>query len=53
MPPILPILAPTRSDTDIGTLQVYAATGYRPDGSDRVSDFRGVRVRELRLVRLL
>ena len=31
-------------------LAVYAAAGYRPDGSDRVSDFRGTRVRELRLV---
>jgi ribosomal protein S18 acetylase RimI-like enzyme len=34
-------------------LAVYAAAGYRPDGSDRVSDFRGTRVRELRLVRQL
>jgi ribosomal protein S18 acetylase RimI-like enzyme len=34
-------------------LAVYAAAGYRPDGSDRVSEFRGARVRELRLVRLL
>ncbi len=34
-------------------LAVYAAAGYRPDGSDRVSDFRGTRVRELRLVKLL
>jgi ribosomal protein S18 acetylase RimI-like enzyme len=34
-------------------LAVYAAAGYRPDGSDRVSEFRGVRVRELRLVRPL
>ena len=31
-------------------LAVYAAAGYRPDGSDRVSDFRGTRIRELRLV---
>ena len=31
-------------------LAVYAAAGYRPDGSDRVSDFRGRRIRELRLV---
>lgn len=34
-------------------LAVYAAAGYRADGSDRVSDFRGTRVRELRLVRQL
>jgi GNAT superfamily N-acetyltransferase len=34
-------------------LAVYAAAGYRPDGSDRVSDFRGVRIRELRLVKPL
>jgi ribosomal protein S18 acetylase RimI-like enzyme len=32
---------------------VYTAAGYRPDGSDRVSDFRGTRVRELRLVKQL
>lgn len=34
-------------------LAVYAAAGYRPDGSDRVSDFRGTRIRELRLVKQL
>jgi ribosomal protein S18 acetylase RimI-like enzyme len=34
-------------------LAVYGAAGYRPDGSDRVSDFRGTRVRELRLVKEL
>jgi len=34
-------------------LAVYAAAGYRPDGSDRVSDFRGTRVREVRLVKPL
>jgi GNAT superfamily N-acetyltransferase len=34
-------------------LTVYAAAGYRPDGSDRVSDFRGTPMRELRLVRQL
>jgi RimJ/RimL family protein N-acetyltransferase len=34
-------------------LAVYAAAGYRPDGSDRVSDFRGMPVRELRLVKRL
>jgi ribosomal protein S18 acetylase RimI-like enzyme len=32
-------------------LAVYAAVGYRPDGSDRVSDFRGTPIRELRLVK--
>lgn len=31
-------------------LTVYRAAGYRPDGADRVSDFRGMRTRELRLV---
>lgn len=34
-------------------LAVYAAAGYRPDGTDRVSDFRGTRIRELRLVKKL
>jgi RimJ/RimL family protein N-acetyltransferase len=34
-------------------LAVYTAAGYRPDGSDRVSDFRGTRIRELRLVKQL
>jgi RimJ/RimL family protein N-acetyltransferase len=34
-------------------LAVYSAAGYRPDGSDRLSDFRGKRVRELRLVKRL
>ena len=34
-------------------IAVYTAAGYRPDGSDRVSDFRGTRVRELRLVKEL
>jgi ribosomal protein S18 acetylase RimI-like enzyme len=34
-------------------LAMYAAAGYRPDGSDRVSDFRGRPVRELRLVKQL
>jgi ribosomal protein S18 acetylase RimI-like enzyme len=34
-------------------LAVYAAAGYTPDGSDRVSDFRGTRIRELRLVKQL
>jgi len=32
-------------------LAVYTAAGYRPDGSDRVSEFRGIRVREVRLVK--
>jgi ribosomal protein S18 acetylase RimI-like enzyme len=34
-------------------LAVYAAAGYRPDGSDRISDFRGTRIREPRLVKQL
>ena len=34
-------------------LAVYTAAGYRPDGSDRVSEFRGTRLRELRLVKRL
>jgi ribosomal protein S18 acetylase RimI-like enzyme len=34
-------------------LAVYTAAGYRPDGSGRGSDFRGTRIRELRLVRPL
>ena len=34
-------------------LAVYAAAGYRPDGTGRVSDFRGTRIRELRLVKPL
>jgi ribosomal protein S18 acetylase RimI-like enzyme len=34
-------------------LTVYAAAGYRPDGGDRLSDFRGTRIRELRLVKTL
>jgi ribosomal protein S18 acetylase RimI-like enzyme len=34
-------------------LTVYTAAGYRPDGTDRVSDFRGTRVREVRLVKQL
>jgi ribosomal protein S18 acetylase RimI-like enzyme len=34
-------------------LAVYAAAGYRPDGSGRISDFRGARVREVRLVKQL
>jgi ribosomal protein S18 acetylase RimI-like enzyme len=34
-------------------LAVYAAAGYRPDGSDRMSDFRGTRIRELRLIKQL
>jgi ribosomal protein S18 acetylase RimI-like enzyme len=32
-------------------LAIYAAAGYRPDGQVRESDFRGQRIRELRLVR--
>ena len=34
-------------------LAVYAAAGYRPDGSVRESDFRGVQMREPRLVKRL
>ncbi len=34
-------------------LAVYASAGYRPDGSSRESDFRGTRIRELRLVKRL
>ena len=34
-------------------LAVYRAAGYRPDGPDRESDFRGTPIRELRLVRPL
>jgi len=34
-------------------IAVYTAAGYRPDGTDRVSDFRGKRIRELRLVKRL
>jgi ribosomal protein S18 acetylase RimI-like enzyme len=34
-------------------LAVYARAGYRPDGSIRESDFRGTRLRELRLVKQL
>jgi GNAT superfamily N-acetyltransferase len=34
-------------------LRVYAAAGYRPDGSVRESDLRGLPIRELRLVKSL
>jgi len=34
-------------------IAVYTAAGYSPDGTDRVSDFRGTRVRELHLVKQL
>ena len=34
-------------------LAVYASAGYRPDGSTRESDFSGVAIRELRLVKPL
>jgi ribosomal protein S18 acetylase RimI-like enzyme len=34
-------------------LHVYASAGYRPDGSIRESDFRGIKMRELRLVKRL
>jgi RimJ/RimL family protein N-acetyltransferase len=34
-------------------LAVYTAAGYRPNGSDRSSDFGGTHLRELRLVKEL
>jgi GNAT superfamily N-acetyltransferase len=34
-------------------LHVYASAGYRPDGSIRESEFRGMHLRELRLVKRL
>jgi GNAT superfamily N-acetyltransferase len=34
-------------------LSVYAAAGYRPDGSVRETDFRGTQLREPRLVKRL
>jgi len=34
-------------------LAVYTGAGYRPDGSVRPSDFRGTRLREMRLVKQL
>jgi ribosomal protein S18 acetylase RimI-like enzyme len=34
-------------------LAVYAAAGYQPDGSIRESDFRGIALREPRLVKAL
>jgi ribosomal protein S18 acetylase RimI-like enzyme len=34
-------------------LKVYERAGYRPDGAVRESDFRGVAIRELRLVKKL
>jgi hypothetical protein len=34
-------------------LAVYAAAGYRPDGTARESDFNGAALRELRLVKPL
>lgn len=36
-----------------GALAVYAAAGYRPDSTDRVSHWRGTQIRELRLVNAL
>jgi GNAT superfamily N-acetyltransferase len=36
-----------------GPLAFYAAAGYRPDGTDRASDFRGTQIREVRLVKQL
>jgi ribosomal protein S18 acetylase RimI-like enzyme len=37
-------------ESNARALAVYAAAGYRPDGTDRVTEFRGKRIRELRLV---
>jgi ribosomal protein S18 acetylase RimI-like enzyme len=34
-------------------LAVYASAGYRPDGTVRESDFNGIAIRELRLVKQL
>jgi len=34
-------------------LKVYDRAGYRPDGTVRESDFRGIAIRELRLVKQL
>jgi ribosomal protein S18 acetylase RimI-like enzyme len=34
-------------------LAVYRAAGYRPDGAIRDSEFRGIAIRELRLVKVL
>jgi len=40
-------------EQNLRALHVYASAGYRPDGSIRESDFRGTRMRELRLVKRL
>jgi ribosomal protein S18 acetylase RimI-like enzyme len=40
-------------EQNVRALHVYASAGYRPDGSIRESDFRGTRMRELRLVKRL
>jgi RimJ/RimL family protein N-acetyltransferase len=40
-------------EQNLRALAVYAAAGYLPDGGDRVSNFRGTRVREVRLVKTL
>ncbi len=40
-------------EQNLRALTVYAAAGYRQDGGDRVSNFRGTRVREVRLVKTL
>jgi ribosomal protein S18 acetylase RimI-like enzyme len=37
-------------ESNARALAVYAAAGYRPDGTERISEFRGKRIRELRLV---
>jgi len=40
-------------DQNERALAVYGAAGYRPDGAIRDSDFRGIAIRELRLVKPL
>lgn len=40
-------------ESNARALAVYAAAGYRPDGTERVTEFRGKRVRELRLMKRL
>ena len=43
--------ARARREHNERALAVYARAGYRPDGSDRRSDFNGTPIRELRLVK--
>lgn len=40
-------------EQNVRALAVYRAAGYRPDGSVRESTFRGIALRELRLVKTL